>query len=270
MLHGRKRLNFHLNIPPLKSHPTPFVTSHGSLTYRLYAFIKRDDSWDIITDKLVNFKGYHHVQHMDLNPFVQTKMIRTKETGEMVATFRVPYTVAIMGHGDEIEGILELQGVVEDRVDATLTFFRNITYEGNVHTEVILSQNRQAEAHQSVALFKWTIVVPSLKRISYSDVLIPSYSVRYYLKYEVSLGSTVVVNGAAEVVIGTSRDPCGSETKGSGATDQSIRRRRSSIELPQTGRRNSVMSMLSMLSLPPAYSLLSSRAGSTVSLETCE
>lgn len=147
----------------------------------MYALIKRDNAWEILATKLVNFKGYYNVLHMELNPFVERKAIR-KKAGDVVSIFRVPNTVAIMGQSDGLQGILELQGVLKSQVNASLTFFRNITYEGNIHTEVILSQNRQAEIHENNAIFKWIIAVPMMKRISYSDEAIPMYSVRYYLK----------------------------------------------------------------------------------------
>lgn len=166
---------------PHKTYPSPFLTSNGSLTYRIVGLIQRDDKWEVFAKKLVNFKGYHNVQHLQLNPFVESKLMQTK-TGDVVSTFRVPNTVAVMGQGEGLEGILELRGVSEKEVNATLTFFRNICYGGNTQTEIILSQNRQAEIHQNNALFKWTVVVPMMKRISYSNELVPMYSVHYYLK----------------------------------------------------------------------------------------
>lgn len=63
------------------------------------------------------------------------------------------------------------------------------------------------------------------------------------------------VSGVVQVEIGTSRDP-------SKTCDHTIGR------VPQTDRRKSVMSLVSMLSLPPAYSQLMSRSGSMMSLET--
>lgn len=181
MLHGQKRLSFNLTIPPRQPYPTPFMTSNGCLTYRILALIHRDDSWEVFAKKLVNFKGYYNVQHMELNPFVESKLIKIK-TGEVVSTFRVPNTVAVMGQCEGLEGVLELRGLSDSQVNATLTFFRNINYGGNIHTEVILSQTRHAEIHQNNALFKWTVVVPMMKRSSYTNELIPMYYVRYYLK----------------------------------------------------------------------------------------
>lgn len=120
---------------------------------------------------------------MELKPFEEHKVMQIK-AGEVVSTFTVPNTTAIIGQCDGLEGILELQGagVLDSQVNATLTFFRNIKYGENIHTEVILSQNRRAEIRQNFALFHWTIAVPMMKRISYSDELIPQYFVRYYLK----------------------------------------------------------------------------------------
>lgn len=157
------------------------MSSNGNLTYRIYALIKRDGLWKSFENKLLNFKGCYNLLHMEPNPFVESKVVRIKAS-EIVSTFTVPSTVAIMGQCDGLQGILELKGVMESQVNATLIFFRNISYTGNVHTEVILSENRQAETHQNNATFKWTIAVPMMKRISYSDDLVPMYSVRYYLK----------------------------------------------------------------------------------------
>lgn len=180
MLHGLKRCNFNLKLLPKKSYPTPFMSSDGSLTYRIDALIRRYDSWKLIATKMVNFNGYYNVGHiMEMNPFVEMKIIQNK-TGELVSTFRVPNTVAVMGQCEGIEGILELKGVLESKVNATLTFFRNIEGNGgNVHTETIFSQNRQAEINQNNVLLKWTVVVPMMKRNSFSY---KQYSVRYYFK----------------------------------------------------------------------------------------
>lgn len=59
------------------------------------------------------------------------------------------------------------------------------------------------------------------------------------------------VNGMVEVRIGTIRDPCGNQTNdnANAATNQRN-------VVPETTRRSSVMSLMSMLSLPPAYSLV--------------
>lgn len=288
MLHGQKRLSFDLTIPKRQPYPTPFVTSNGSLTYRIVALIQRDDTWEIFAKKLVNFKGYYNVLHMALSPFVESKLMQTK-AGEVVSTFSVPDTVAVMGQCEGLEAVLELRGLSESQVDATLTFFRNISYGGNIHTEIILSQNRHAYIHQSTALFKWTVVVPMMKRSSYSNELVPMYSVRYYLKvcfhyrieiltfyfhlfneqYEAFLSQLGAeeqyagVNGVVEVEIGTARDLCGYTTDDNtnGAVNQNS-------EINSTHRRKSVMSLVSMLSLPPAYSQLISRSGSMMSLET--
>lgn len=127
---------------------------------------------------------------MDLNPFVETKITKI-ETGEVMATFRVPNTVVVMGQGEGLKASLELHGVLNCQVNATLTFFRNTTYVGNIHTENILSQNKCVEIHQNDTLIKWTVVVPVMKRISYSDETITKYSVRYYLKV-ISLPFNVV------------------------------------------------------------------------------
>lgn len=72
------------------------------------------------------------------------------------------------------------------------------------------------------------------------------------------------INGIVEVEVGTARDACANITNGSanGTTLQDG-------QLTQTNRRQSVMSSVSLLSLPPAYSQLHTRSGSMVSLETC-
>ncbi len=177
----QKRLNFNLALRPNQSYPSPFITSKGSLEYRIVAFIKRDGSWEPFAWKLVNFKGYNNVLHLELKPYVERKVIQTN-AGEIVSTFTVPNAVAVMGGCDSVEGILELQGVMESEVNATLTFYRTIVYGKLIHSEIILSQNRSAEIHQKNVEFKYSVVVPMMKRISYSDELIPIYSVRYYLK----------------------------------------------------------------------------------------
>lgn len=117
--------------------------------------------------------------HLEPNPFHDIKVMPTS-TGEVKSTFRVPHTVAIMGQSDGLQGILELCGVLENsQVEATLTFFRNTSYGVDRFTEIILSQSRHAEIHQSNTEFRWSIDVPVMKRISYSNDM---YSVRYYLK----------------------------------------------------------------------------------------
>lgn len=181
LVRGQKRCNFTLTLPPGHSYPTPFMTSNGSLTYRLAALIQRDDIWEVFAKKLINFKGYYNVQYLDLNPIVETKRIQIK-TGEVVSTFTVPNTVVVMGRCESLEGILELHGLLESQLNATLTLYRNIIYGGNVHTETIFSQNRQSPVNQNNAYFKWTIVVPMMSRSSYSNELTPTYAVRYYLK----------------------------------------------------------------------------------------
>lgn len=157
------------------------MTSNGSLTYRLIALIQRDDTWEIFAKKLVNFKGYYNIQHMALNPHEQTQVIQTK-TGQVVSIFTVPNTVVVMGRCESVEAVLELHGSFENDVNATLMFVRNIIYGGNVNTDTIWSQNKHAEVNQTNALFKWTFIVPMMPKSSYSNELIPMYSVRYYLK----------------------------------------------------------------------------------------
>lgn len=178
MVNGQKRLLFSIAIPPGQSYPAPFMTSKGSLAYRLVAHIIQDRWNERIAKKLVNFTGYYDVLHMELNPCVQRKSMQTKSGEKITSTFRVPNTVAVMGV-DTLEGYLELNGVMENRVNATLTFFRNINYGGKIRTEVVLSQNRHAEIHQDDASFNWKVLVPKMKRISYRHEL---YSVHYYLK----------------------------------------------------------------------------------------
>lgn len=159
------------------------MSSNGSLTYKIVACIARDGLWEVFAKKLVSFKGYYNVLHMDMNPFVESKIMKMK-TGEVESTFRVPNTVAVMGKSEGLEAILELHGLLDNHVDATLTFFRKVSCGGNIHTEIILTQTRNAEIHQSNALFKWTVVVPMMKRCSYSGEF---YSVRYYLKVTITL-----------------------------------------------------------------------------------
>lgn len=74
------------------------------------------------------------------------------------------------------------------------------------------------------------------------------------------------VSGVVEVEIGTTRDPCENNTIDC-SNEATIDR---TIGILQTGRRKSIVSLMSMLSLPPAYSQLSSRSGSMMSLETCK
>jgi len=64
------------------------------------------------------------------------------------------------------------------------------------------------------------------------------------------------------VEVGTAREVCGNLTNDSASrTDQGG-------QLTQTNRRQSIMSAVSFLSLPPAYSQLHTRSGSMCSLET--
>lgn len=179
LVNGQKRLDFKLTIPQHQSFPMPFVSSHGSLTYRINAYINRSNCWESFASKVLKFNGHYNILHLEPNPFEQIKVMST-DTGEVHSTFRVPNTAAIMGQCDGLQGILELQGVLlKSQVDATLTFFRNTSYGDECFTEIILSQSRHAEIHQNCAEFKWSIGVPMMKRISYSN---PIYSVRYYLK----------------------------------------------------------------------------------------
>lgn len=63
--------------------------------------------------------------------------------------------------------------------------------------------------------------------------------------------------------VGTTREPCGNN-----ANDNANRTRDQGGQSSQTYRRQSGVSMMSFLSLPPAYSQLQTRSGSMVSLET--
>lgn len=89
------------------------------------------------------------------------------------------------------------------------------------------------------------------------------------MQYEVFLGTLGVevkhsaISGTVEVKIGTARDPCGYET-----TDSVNQTTEQCCQSSRTDRRKSVMSLVSLHSLPPAYSQLTSRFGSMMSLET--
>lgn len=75
-------------------------------------------------------------------------------------------------------------------------------------------------------------------------------------------------NGVVEVEIGTTRDSDTTEAEaGNSRTTEAINQ---SNGISEANRRRSAMSLVSMMSLPPAYSQLSSMFGSMMSLETCE
>lgn len=145
--------------------------------------IKRDDKWEVIAGETVDFKGYYNVLHMELSPYVESKVIQLR-AGDVVSTFRVPNRVAVIGQCDGLEGLLELQGIgmLNSELKATLTFYRSIKLGSDTQTEIIMTQNRKAEIHENYALFKWTIAVPMMKRISFSCESIPQHYVRYHLK----------------------------------------------------------------------------------------
>ncbi|KAJ6625718.1 hypothetical protein Bhyg_16485 [Pseudolycoriella hygida] len=262
LVRGHTQLNFTLTIPTGRSYPAAFVSPNASITYRIVALILRDHTWEVFAKKPINFKGYYNVDRMELRPFVEKKIFQMK-TGDVTSTLTVPNTVAAMGR---LEGFLELNGLLGGRANATLTLLRKVNYDGNVQTETILSQSRQAEVDQSNASFQWTVVIPMMMKSSFSRENIYMYYVRYYLKYEVFLEQmgdekpySLVVNGIVEVEVGTTRGDNTSASTNHG------------VPQPQNSRRSSVMSLtsfMSMLSLPPAYSQLQSRSASMMSLET--
>lgn len=178
---GRQKFNFVVNIPPGGTYPTPFMTYNGSLSYRLVALIKRDDNWEIIASKLLDFKGFYNISGIPLDPSVDMQFL---QGGEIKSTFTVANPMVVMGCGESLKATLLLEGlIVENHVNATLTLLKIINYGSNVHTDIIWSRNQLMEYPQNKnILFEWKVVIPLMLRASYFNELIPMYSVRYYLK----------------------------------------------------------------------------------------
>lgn len=174
MLCSQKRMNFTFNIPLDRTYPTSFMTSNGSLSYSLVAYIKRG-YWKSLAWKVVNFKGFYNMTHLESGEFVDRKLV---QDDKITSIFTVPSVTVVNGCNESLKATLRLNGLIKNRVNATLTFLRNINYRSNMQSQKIWSSTKQTEQKDDI-LFEWSFIVPSLSRASYVHHL---YSVQYFLK----------------------------------------------------------------------------------------
>lgn len=179
---GQKRLLFTLDIPNDRICPTSFVSSNGSLTYRLVALIKRDvqQSWDVIVNKLMlDFKGYYNISGLDSGPSVDVKQFYE---GKITSIFTLNKPVLLFGRATNLNATLELEGVRDYNVDVTVTLLRKTKCGENDRSEIIVLQKQQADCNENASIFKWDFEVPLISRATYANELTPVYSVRYFVK----------------------------------------------------------------------------------------
>lgn len=179
---GQKRLKFTLDIPNNRICPTPFISSNGSLTYRLVALIKRVNTteWCTVANKLLlDFKGYHNINHMEFNPSVDVKQFFD---GKITSIFTLNKPVLLIGRDTNLSATLELDGVLHYNVDVTVTLLRKAKCLENVKNEIISLQKLQADCDEDNTLLKWNFDVPNISRVTYVNEQTPVYSVQYFVK----------------------------------------------------------------------------------------
>ncbi len=175
-------MNFILDIPQDRICPTSFISSQGSLTYRLVALISRDKqlTWDTIANKLLlDFKGYYNISGLELGPSVDFKQFYD---GKIISIFTLNKPVLLIGRDTNLNASLELEGVRDYIVDVTVTLQRKTKCAENVKTEIILMQKQQADCEEDTRVFNWNFNVPNISRATYVNELTPVYAVRYFAK----------------------------------------------------------------------------------------
>lgn len=179
----QKRLNFTLDIRNDRICPTSFISSNGSLTYRLVALIKRQNSlkWDMIVNKLLlDFKGYYNISGMALSPSVEFKQFYD---GKITSIFTMNKPVLLIGRDTNVSATLELEGIRHYNVDVTVKLLRKTKCLENVKTEIIALQKQQTDdCSEDTTIFKWNFDVPNIARVTYVNELTPVYSVQYFVK----------------------------------------------------------------------------------------
>lgn len=179
MTPGRQLLmNFVIDIPRDRVFPTPFTTSSGSLTYKLVVPLHQNGYLQMVAQKMVKFKGYHNLIGTELAPFADQKFV---DDEKITSVFMVPNTKVIMGCNERLEATLKLNGKIDNRANATLTFIRNINYKKTEETKKIWSNVVKQTNQATDVVFKWYFLVPSMSRASYVH---PLYSVKYFLKVD--------------------------------------------------------------------------------------
>ncbi|KAJ6641880.1 hypothetical protein Bhyg_06825 [Pseudolycoriella hygida] len=262
---GQKRISFTLDIPQDRILPTSFMSSYGSLTYRLVARITRNKeaSWEAITDKLLpDFKGYYNISGLEFGASVDFKQFYEEK---IISIFTINKPALIIGRDTNFGATLELEGILDFNVDVTVKLLRTTRFGETMKTEIILLQRQQGDFHENNTILKWNFDLPQVSRATYVDANIPNFSVRYFARYEATFkplkdDGGVLVDGLGfiEVKVGTTSDDGSSSTMSPDPIDPVP-------HMMIAGRRGSVTSMTT---LPPAYSQLSSRSGSVLSLET--
>lgn len=182
MFRGQRRIYFTLDIPNDRVCPTSFISSNGSLTYRLVALITRDKqlTWDTIANKLLlDFKGYYNIRDMEFGPSVDCKQFFE---GKITSIFTVNKPVLLIGSDTNLCATLELEGVLGYNVDVTVKLLRTTKCVENIKTEIILMQTKQEDFHENATTFKWNFDVPNISRATYANEVTPVYSVRYFVK----------------------------------------------------------------------------------------
>lgn len=180
--------------------PTSFISSNGSLTYRLIALIRRDknDAWKIISNKLLlDFKGYYSVSEMEFGPSVDSKLFLD---GKITSIFTLNKPVLLVGRSTNLIATLELEGILGYNVDVTVTFLRKTKCGDNVHNETISTGKQQLDFHENDTVFKWNFDVPLISRATYACDLTPFYSVQYFVKV-IFLISYVSVSNHYRVIV---------------------------------------------------------------------
>lgn len=162
--------------------PTPFISSIGSLSYRLVALITKDKnkSWEIIVNKLLmDFKGNYNVSGLEFDPSVDLKQFLE---GKITTIFTLNKPVLLIRRDTVLSATLELEGILAYNVDVTVKFLRTTKIGENVKTEIISLQKQQANSHENINIFKWNFDVSSISTATYVNELTPVYSVRYFIK----------------------------------------------------------------------------------------
>lgn len=260
----------------------------GSLSYRLVAkFAKYSiDSWEILASKLLlNFKGCYNVSVLEFDPSIDCKQFMD---GRISSTLTLNKPVLLVRRDTVLTAMLELEGIRDYKVDIVVTFQRKTQIGENVKTENLSRQKKKTNVRKDIMAFEWNLDFPLISTATYVNELTPMYSVRYFVKvsfrfqrksrveitfstfffcyiFQYSISFKQLNDGAActdgqgegivEVKVGTTFENSSDPSK---ITDHLEK-------LTLESRRSSVTSMLT---LPPAYSELSSRTESVMSLET--
>ncbi|XP_037039072.1 uncharacterized protein LOC119076430 [Bradysia coprophila] len=279
---GHQKLDFILNFPKDRIFPHPFYCSSGSLSYKLVALMSQDDkiTWETIASKfLLDFKGHYNLSSMEVQPSVDCKEFLD---GKITSIFTLSKPVLLVGRDTVLNATLQLEGLFEYQVDVTVTLLRKKQIGEIVDTEIISQQRQQTTVHEHSVVLEWKLDVPLTATVTYANELSPMYSVRYFLKYKASFKQLTGCHGSTfgdgdsivEVKVATAFDNSSDPSKISEHLKRLTLESRCSsatsiLTLPPAySDLSSSTSAASIPTLPPAYSDLSSCMGSILSLET--